>query len=281
MTDSPRPAGAPGMQLRHLRWIAPRLTIVYTLVVVAGTLFFGWPFLIPGAIAAMLLAVMIDGFGRPSSGLFYPTITHGPRDGKKVALTFDDGPDPVVTPAVLDVLARHGARATFFVIGKSLAAQPVLARRILSEGHVLANHSWQHSHWQNFHLTRWHNAELARCEQAIAEAAGSDARALYRPPVGLKSPELAHAAWDRGLILVAWSVHSRDTFDSDPARIARRVLGPVRGGDIVLLHDGHHLGGHRPHCAEAVQLILEGLKGKGLECVTLPELLELPMGSGT
>ena len=276
MTDTPRPAGAPAMKLRHLRWIAPRLIIVYTLVVITGAAFFGWPFQAAGAIAVVLLVVMIDGFARPSSSLFYPTLTHGPRGSRRVALTFDDGPDPVVTPAVLDVLTRYRARATFFVIGKSLAAQPELARRIIASGHVLANHSWQHSHWQNFHLTRWHKEELARCEQAIAEATGSSARALYRPPVGLKSPELAHAVWDRGLIVVAWSVHSRDTLDSDPARIARRVLSRVQGGDIVLLHDGHHLGGQRPHCAEAARLILEGFKEKGLECVTLPELLELP-----
>ncbi|MGE5626200.1 MAG: polysaccharide deacetylase family protein [Bacillota bacterium] len=279
MTAPDRPADAPGMRLRQLRWLLPPFSVVFIAVSVFGCGWWGWPPLPFAAIALLLVAVSTDGIARPSSSLFYPTLSHGPRGTKRVALSFDDGPDPAVTPQVLDVLARHGARATFFVIGSALEAQPELARRMVREGHVIGNHSWQHSPWQNFCGAAWHARELARGEEAVAGFTGQE-RVLYRPPIGLKSPELGRAVWTRGLTLVAWSLHSKDTRDRDPASIARRVLARAQGGDIVLLHDGHHLpGGHREHCAEALRIILEGLEARGLECVTVPELLGLSGGA--
>lgn len=273
-----RPGGAPRMPLRWLRWRLPLLVVGGVLAALISR-YFGWP-IWPWTIAALaLLALTVDGIVRPSSSLFYPTLSRGASGTKRVALSFDDGPDPQVTPAVLDTLARHGARATFFVIGLALEAQPELARRMVKEGHTIGNHSWQHSPWQNFRGARWHEEELARGERAVAAFTGGPV--LYRPPIGLKSPELGRAVWARGLTLVAWSLHARDTWVHDPERIARRVLARVREGDVVLLHDGHHAPGmHRRACAEAVRLILEGLKERGLECVTVPELLGLPAAPG-
>lgn len=273
-----RPAGVPVMPLRFLRWRLPLIAVgCVAAALVTGYLgWTAWPWALT---ALLLLALSMDGIVRPSSSLFYPTLNHGPRSMKRVALSFDDGPDPEVTPAVLDALARHGAHATFFVIGRAFEAQPELARRMVKEGHAIGNHSWQHSPWQNFRGARWHEQELDRGEQAVAAFTGGPV--LYRPPIGLKSPELGRALWARGLTLVAWSLHARDTWVHDPKRIARRVLARVRGGDVVLLHDGHHLPGrHRHASAEAVYLILEGLKARGLECVTVPELLGLPAASG-
>ena len=274
---TPGVSAKPVLRWRWLRWNLHHLLLVYVVVTAAGVLALSWPWwvlAVPGALLAWLVA---DGMLRPSSSLFYPTISHGARNVACVALTFDDGPDPVITPQVLDTLAEHGAHATFFIIGKSLVAQPELARRMPAEGHVIGNHSWQHSRWQNFHLFRWQLRELERSEQALAALPGGAPQpALYRPPVGLKRPELARAVWQRGLTLVAWSLHGRDTFARDPQRVARRVLAKVRAGDIVLLHDGHDLGGRRRElCVPALRLILEGLRARGLRCVTVPELLHL------
>ncbi|MGH8292566.1 MAG: polysaccharide deacetylase family protein [Gammaproteobacteria bacterium] len=269
----------PVLRWRWLRWNLHHLTLAYIVVATVGMFLFGWPWwalALPGAALVWLVA---DGMLRPSSNLFYPTVSHGARSAGCVALTFDDGPDPAVTPLVLDELARYRAHATFFVIGKALAAQPDLARRMLAEGHAIGNHSWQHSRWQNFRLFRWQLRELEHGEQALAALQGGQRLLLYRPPVGLKRPELVRAVWQRGLTLVAWSLHSRDTFARDPVRIARRVLGKIRAGDIVLLHDGHDLGGRREHCVEAVHLILDGLHARGERCVTVPELLQIFPGS--
>lgn len=265
---------APKMPLRYLRWNLHHLSLAYCVLAVVGVRFYGLPALAMGGLAAFLILLVTDGIARPGSSLFYPTLTHGPRSGGRVALSFDDGPDPVVTPQVLDALAQHGARATFFVIGRSLAAHPELGRRIAAEGHALGNHSWQHSRWQSFYSSARHMREIERGEEAIVAATGTPAPELYRAPVGLKGAELARAAWRRGLTVVAWSLHSHDTRLADAELIARRVLDRVREGDIVLLHDGHDLPGHsRPFCAEAVRLILKGLREKNLECVTIPELL--------
>lgn len=255
-----------------LRWYEPRIAFFYTLLVLAGWLWLGWPLLWPGLLALLLMGVAVDSVVRAGSSWFIATVNHGARDSRKVALSFDDGPDPEVTPAVLDELKRHGARATFFVIGQALEAHPELGRRIVAEGHVLANHSWQHSYMQNFRLREWQQQEIARAEHAIEAVSGRASSRLYRPPVGMKTGDQARALVELGLKVVAWSVHSRDTVDPDPQSMARRVLSGIRGGDIVLLHDGDRVPGKRKSCAPAVKLILEGLRAKGLECVALTEL---------
>lgn len=223
---------------------------------------------------AVFLALFADGVARPGSSVLYPTVTHGSRERRRVALSFDDGPDPEVTPAVLDALARHGARATFFSVGRLLEAHPELARRVLAEGHELGNHSWRHSRWEPFSSPRAQIAEIERGERAIAAFATNGEPPLYRAPFGVKSPPFVVAAHAKRLTMVAWSLHGRDTGDAGPDTVAARVLRWIRPGDIVLLHDGHDLAGHhRLACAGAVPLILSGLRERGLECVTVSELL--------
>lgn len=267
-------AAAPPVRMRRLRCNLPHLSLAFVIFTAAAVAVFGWPAAVLAVPAALLVALVVDGISRPGSSVLYPTICHGPRASGAVALSFDDGPDPSTTPQVLDALAAADARATFFVIGRALAAQPELGARIAAEGHALGNHSWRHSRWQNFRGTRGQLDEIDRCQHAISAVAGTGAPPLYRPPVGLKSGELARAAWRRGATLVAWSLHSGDTRCADPQAIARRVLARVRSGDIILLHDGHDLPGrHRPQCVAAVRLIVQGLKDRGLKCVTIPELL--------
>jgi len=241
--------------------------------IAGGAALFGMPL---GAAlpATAFAAIMLDGIFRPASSTFYPTISHGPRDRPHVALTFDDGPDEAVTPAVLDLLGQAGASATFFTIGRNLERHLALGRRIVAERHELANHSWRHAYWQNFYTRRAHAADLARNTRLIQELTGSNQEPWYRPPVGLKSPSLARAALARRLNIVAWSVHSRDTLFPKASSIAAHVLRNIRPGDIVLLHDGHDLPGrHRPGVIAALPLILAGLKQRGLQPVTLSQLL--------
>jgi peptidoglycan/xylan/chitin deacetylase (PgdA/CDA1 family) len=255
-----------------VRWHIPPIAIMSSLVALGGWWWLGWPLLWPGLLALLLVAISVDGVTRASSSLFITTASHGSRGGNKVAITFDDGPDPMVTPAVLDTLAQYRARATFFVIGRTLMEQPALGRRIVAEGHVVANHTWQHSYFQNFRLWRWQTEEIARCERSIEEVTGRASTRLYRPPVGMKTGEHARAITGLGLKVIAWSVHSQDTIDPNPPRMARRVLKRVRSGDIILLHDGDRVPGQRSACVPALKLILEGLRKKGLESVTLTEL---------
>jgi peptidoglycan/xylan/chitin deacetylase (PgdA/CDA1 family) len=224
--------------------------------------------------SAAFLAILTDGIFRPSSSVLYPTVSHGPRDRPRVALTFDDGPDPQVTPSILDTLAAAGARATFFVIGRHLEKHREVGARALREGHELGNHSWMHSYLQNFYRTGQQQSDVERSTRLIQELCGSTAEPLYRPPVGLKSPPLARVAHARKLTVVAWSLHSRDTLARDPHAIAARVLSRITPGDIVLMHDGHERDGkHRGVAAASLPLILRGLRERGLSCVTVSELL--------
>ena len=156
---------------------------------------FGSSALTLGLPAAAFLALCVDGIARPGSSLAYPTVTHGPRDRNRVALTFDDGPDPEVTPQILEALAKHDTRATFFSIGRALAAHPELARDIAAGGHELGNHSWQHSRLQNFLAVDDQEREIERGDAAIAAVTGGAAAPLYRPPLGMKSPPFARAAF--------------------------------------------------------------------------------------
>lgn len=223
---------------------------------------------------SLVLAALADGIFRPSSSVLYPTISHGPRDRPRVALTFDDGPDPQVTPSILETLEAAGARATFFVIGRHLERHRQIAARALREGHELGNHSWMHSYFQNFYRTGQQQSDVERSTRLIQELSGSDAEPLYRPPVGLKSPPLACVAHARRLKVIAWSLHSRDTLARDPSATAARVLSRIAPGDIVLMHDGHERdGNHRRLAATALPLILRGLRERGLVSVTVSELL--------
>lgn len=225
---------------------------------------------VPFGACALLLA---DGVFRPASSALYPTLVRGPTDLPQVALTFDDGPDPETTPAVLDMLAQYEARATFFVIGRYLDKHRALGERMHREGHQIGNHSWQHSHFQNFYSAAGHGAEIDRCAQLIKSVIRSKQEPWYRPPIGLKSPAMARAAHKRNLKVAAWSIHSRDTMTRDPNAIAHGVFSRSRPGDIILLHDGHDREQrHRPSILQALPLLLQGLRERGLSSVTISEL---------
>lgn len=252
---------------------ADRVLLTSAAVAIGSSAVFGPGPLSLGLPIGAYALLVADGVFRPASSILYPTVVRGRGDRPQVALTFDDGPDPEITPAVLDALAEYQARATFFVIGRYLDRYRALGERLHREGHELANHSWHHSRFQNFYSAAGHGAEIERCAQLIKSLTHSKHEPLYRPPIGLKSPPMARAAHARNLRVIAWSVHSRDTMARDARAIAHGVLNRIRPGDIVLLHDGHdreHR--HRPHLRQALPLLLQGLRERGLRSVTVSEL---------
>ncbi len=231
---------------------------------------------LPPVVGYVLLA--IDGVARAGSGWLMPVIRHGDRKGHAVALTFDDGPDADVTPRILDTLQAHGARATFFVIGRHAEAHPELVERILAEGHEVGNHSHAHSRLLNLCGRRSMQSEIERGMAALQNGSPASASTrLYRPPMGLKNPSLARIQRRLDLRVVAWSLHSGDTARNRGASsIARRVLERIRSGDIVLFHDGHDLPYRQRSLAvvKALETILPELRNKGLDTVTVSELLD-------
>jgi peptidoglycan/xylan/chitin deacetylase (PgdA/CDA1 family) len=188
-----------------------------------------------------------------------------------MAITFDDGPNPTVTPGVLEILARHDATATFFLIGQRVRAFPGLAREIASRGHAIGNHT--ETHPSLTFLSRKRIArELERCDDAIAAATGKSARWM-RPPFGYRSPLLDSIVRQRGGAGVAmWNVAAKDWRTHAPEPVIQR-LRRARGGDIVLLHDGDHrvLEGKRGHVLAALEYWLPRWRDAGLQFVNLDE----------
>ena len=190
-----------------------------------------------------------------------------PGDGELVvALSYDDGPSPANTPALLELLERHGARATFFVVGEEVNRHPELARTVFAAGHELGNHSF--SHPNPFALPESALLEeFERAADAIERATGRRPTVL-RPPYGKRAGELAALCSSR---TVLWSVDSGDTAGFGADRVGREVIANVHSGDIVLMHDG---GDARPATLAATARILEDLGGRGYRFVTVSELLD-------
>jgi peptidoglycan/xylan/chitin deacetylase (PgdA/CDA1 family) len=186
-----------------------------------------------------------------------------------VALTFDDGPDPQRTPALLDVLAELGAPATFFLLGKHVDAHPALAARIAREGHELGNHTYGHRYLP-LARSRSVAAELAATDAAIARATGI-VPTLARPPYGGRSPRNVRVFAQHAKRLVLWDVNSFDWKGAPAADVARRVVERSRPGSIVLMHEAR-AGGEVT--VDAVRLIVPALRERGFELVTVSRALE-------
>lgn len=188
---------------------------------------------------------------------------------KRIALTFDDGPTKYTGP-VLDILRKAEIPATFFVIGSQVGPNRELVRRIVRDGHALANHTWSHANVSAGGAAA--NSQLMDTQYAIQQAVGR-AGCLMRPPGGAVGPGLV--AWLRKhrKLGVLWDVDSNDYRLPSAAKMSDEIVSATRPGSIILLHDG---GGDRTRTVAAVPKIISRLKAKGYEFVTVPELLKLP-----
>ncbi len=231
----------------------------------------------PWSIAAGTLAaagIATWGAVAPSSELFGPTLRHT-NAAKKIALTFDDGPNPAVTPKLLDLFDRHSVRATFFLIGKFARACPELVREAAARGHLLGNHTETHANLI-FQSRDGLRKELQRCQDAVAAATHSAPPLWMRPPYGYRSPLLnaeIHHAGMQGIVM--WSKIGWDWKPQPPERLIARLAKVGRPsstrGDIIVMHDGDHraLGGDRHHVVAALEHWLPRWRDAGFEFVTI------------
>jgi len=188
----------------------------------------------------------------------------------EVAITIDDGPDPEVTPAVLALLERHGAQASFFCVGERVARLPELAREIHARGHALENHSEHHLKRFSLLGPGGMRAEVARAQASIAAVTGV-APQFFRAPAGLRNPFLAPVLARLGLTLVSWTRRGFDTVSADPARVLARLTRGLTAGDILLLHDGHasRTAAGTPLILEVLPPLISALRQAHLTPVTL------------
>ena len=191
-----------------------------------------------------------------------------------VALTFDDGPHPEYTPRVLETLDRFRAKASFFVIGRYLEKHGDLAAAASRAGHLVANHSFHHFRAMSFFSPEEIRREIFQCQEELEKRVGYRPR-FYRQPAGFRNPKIFGILKEMGMSLVGWQAHALDNLVKEPRAIAQRILKSVRPGGIILLHDGWDRDEEqdRAPTLEALPLILQGLKDRGLECFTLDRLL--------
>lgn len=207
----------------------------------------------------------------PSAPIFGPVLRHTGSESV-IALTFDDGPNPAFTPALLDLFDRHGARASFFMIGRHVRTNPALAAEVAARGHAIGNHTDTHPNLMWLPPGRIRD-ELNRCQDAIFQATGRQP-AWMRPPFGFRGPQLAPVVRRGGWSGVAlWTRILFDWKPQPPEPVIRR-LGRAGGGDIVLMHDGHHVDGNadRSHVVRALEYWMPRWVDAGFSFVTVDDL---------
>jgi len=213
----------------------------------------------------------------PRSAILGPNLRRLPEAAAargEVALTFDDGPDPEVTPAVLSLLAQADARATFFCIGERLRRHPALAREIVACGHAIENHTQRHRHDFSLLGPARIEREVVAMQRTVAELAGAAPR-FFRAPAGLRNALLEPVLARLGLQLASWTRRGYDTASGDARRVRERLARGLGGGDILLLHDGNAArdGRGKPVVLEVLPRLLDDLAARGLCSVTLREAL--------
>ena len=208
----------------------------------------------------------------PTGQWYGRTFTRAPRGSRQIALTYDDGPNHTHTLRLLDVLAKHSVRATFFLIGRYVHQRPDIAREIARAGHVIGNHTFTHP-LLTFKGALETRKELMDCRTALHDAIGEHST-LFRPPFGGRRPATLRIARELALQPILWNVTGYD-WNAPPATvIEQKVIKQIHGGDVILLHDGGHkaMGADRSQTVLATDRLITRYTAEGYEFVTIPEM---------
>lgn len=268
---------APATRWRPSAFIAASIALH---VAALGAVLLGpeeWFWWAVGAVAANQLLLTALGLW-PRSTLLGPNFNRLPGTAQargEIALTFDDGPDPDVTPRVLDLLDAHGVRATFFAIAAHGERHPEVVREIVRRGHAVENHSCGHLVTFSMMGLGGIRREITQAQHALAALAGRAPR-FFRPPAGLRNPLLDPVLHELGLRLVSWTRRGFDTRRHDADGVAARLLDGLAAGDILLLHDGHsaRTANGTPVVLEVLPRLLDAARAKGLRFVTLAQAID-------
>ena len=209
----------------------------------------------------------------PSGQWFGRTFTGLSRDEKKLALTYDDGPNDPHTLRLLEVLERHRVKATFFMIGRFVRQRPEIAREVARAGHAIGNHTFTHPNliFQSAVQTR---IQLEECERVLTDVVGEHSN-LFRPPFGGRRPLSLRMARSLGLEPIMWNVIAWDWKAPSVEYIEGKITKGVRGGNVIVMHDGGHrgMGADRSRTVTATDRVIARYQGEGYSFVTIPEMM--------
>ncbi|WP_412095977.1 polysaccharide deacetylase family protein [Bacillus sp. PS06] len=202
-------------------------------------------------------------------------VLRGAMSENKLALTFDDGPDPRFTSQVLDVLKKHDIKATFFVMGARAREYPDLVRRMIDDGHIVGNHSYTHPNFVEEEQLETLEREVNQTEDELEGIIGYRTK-LFRAPYGFLYNELVEKLAEMDYTVVGWSVDSLDWQEDAPEVIAYTVTSNIHPGAIILMHDGGEWDADRTNTIRALDQLIPTLKAQGFQFETVPDLLNIP-----
>ena len=234
-------------------WIIRASLALHLLAVIVLTLAFQtWPWVLGALLANHALLTLLGMWPRSQGlGSNWTRLPDAAAARNEIALTIDDGPDPVVTPQVLDMLEQHHIRATFFCVGEKAARYPDLCRDIVRRGHAVENHTQHHSHFFALMGMRGFTRELQAAQQTLTTLTGQPPL-FFRAPAGVRSPLLDPVLARLGLQLASWSARGFDTRIGNATQVKNRLLKQLRAGAILLMHDGN-----AAHTAQGIPVIIE------------------------
>lgn len=184
-----------------------------------------------------------------------------------VSLTFDDGPNPLFTPKVLELLEQYDAKASFFIVGKEAKAHPHLLQTIVAQGHTISNHSYEHSNYYGFWSKERIKQDIRQTKELLEQVSNQESL-FFRPPFGVTNPNIAKAIKELNLKMIGWSIRSFDTLAKNPQKVVDKIEKKLKRGDIILLHDSSEVS------VEILEKLLKLLQEKKLKSVTIETLLE-------
>lgn len=212
----------------------------------------------------------------PAFGYYLPIISRGNPGKNAISLTFDDGPDPLTTPEVLRLLEKYKVKATFFVTGSSTAQHPLLIKEIVCSGHTIGNHSYHHYFLLMLRSKKILCREIESTQQELHSL--GICPLIFRPPVGITSPRLKQVLEQQGMICVNFCCRAMDGGNRRIRNLSQKILNKIQPGDIVMLHDTRPKNMDvLPYWLTELELILAGIREKGLEILPLSELIHKPV----
>lgn len=215
-----------------------------------------------------VISVLTWGSIRIQADFYLRSVCSGDRNIRAVSLTFDDGPDGLVTPMVLDILKENKVKAAFFVIGSKAEKHPEILERIDREGHIIGGHSYSHHFFFDLFSSRRMKREIKRTAEVVFDITGNHIR-LFRPPYGVTNPTVARVVKELKLTSVGWSLRSKDTMIQDNSVLLKRIQTRLKPGDVLLMHDS------KAWTVNLLKALLKYIRDKGYTVTEMDQLLKL------